>query len=60
MLSAERGVHEASTAWSDDKSVCIDKSHVWGFVSLSVNAGCLVFKNKRLARELLKRNNLLG
>jgi len=49
-------------AWSDEKRVCVGKSHLWVFVSVSVNAGCLVFKNKLVARELLrkKKKNLLG
>lgn len=44
--------------WSDEKHV--DKSHVPVFVSVTVNAGHLVFKNKPVARELLKKTKSSG
>lgn len=57
MLEAERGAHEVSTTWSGEKH--IDKSHVCVFVSVTVNADHLVFKNKPVVYEL-KRKNPLG
>lgn len=55
MLEAERGAHEVSTTWSDEKHV--DKSHVWFFVSVTDNVDHLVFKNKPVAYELTRKKS---